>query len=68
MENPDSGRWESLAADEGRYRLLVEAVIDYAIFMLDRIMTTWDPGAQRLKGYDEAEIMLNGLFGPSGAA
>jgi len=36
-----------------KYRLLVEAVIDYAIFLLDpdgRI-SSWNPGAHRLKGY-----------------
>ena len=38
---------------EDRFRLLVEAVRDYAIFMLDpegRILT-WNAGAERIKGY-----------------
>ena len=45
--------------DDGRYRLLVEAVTDYAIFMLDAdgIVTSWNPGAQRFKGYLPAEII-----------
>jgi PAS domain S-box-containing protein len=50
---------EAEAAEIGRYRLLVNAVTDYAIYMLDpngRI-TSWNPGARRLKGYEEAEIL-----------
>ena len=45
--------------DEGRYRLLVEAVTDYAIYMLDAsgIVTTWNPGAQWFKGYAANEII-----------
>ena len=54
-----SGQLHTASADEGRYRLLVEAVTDYAIFMLDptgRVMS-WNPGAQRIKGYREEEII-----------
>jgi PAS domain S-box-containing protein len=45
--------------DEGRYRLLIDAVTDYAIYMLDSDgrVTSWNPGAQRLKGYTESEIL-----------
>lgn len=45
--------------DDGRYRLLVEAVTDYAICMLntDGIVSSWNPGAQRFKGYAAAEII-----------
>ena len=45
-------------ADE-RYRLLVEAVTDYAIYMLDAegIIASWNPGAQRFKGYEAGEII-----------
>jgi PAS domain S-box-containing protein len=46
-------------ADDGRYRLLVEAVTDYAIYMLDPagIVSSWNPGAQRFKGYLADEII-----------
>ena len=49
---------DSLTVD-GRYRLLVEAITDYAIYMLDPsgIVTSWNPGAQRFKGYTSAEII-----------
>ena len=41
------------------YRLLVEAVTDYAIYMLDPegIVSSWNPGAQRFKGYEASEII-----------
>ena len=44
---------------EDRYRLLVEAVTDYAIYMLDPtgIVSSWNPGAQRFKGYRSDEII-----------
>ena len=44
---------------EERFRLLVEGVTDYAIFMLDpdgRI-SSWNPGAARIKGYRADEIL-----------
>ena len=57
MEQSD----QQLAAltNDGRYRLLVEAVTDYAIYMLDAsgIVTTWNPGAQQFKGYTADEII-----------
>jgi len=45
--------------DDGRYRLLVDAVTDYAIYMLDPEgrVTSWNPSAQRFKGYVESEIL-----------
>lgn len=54
-----SGLYAASLTDEGRYRLLVEAVTDYAIYMLDvnGIVTSWNPGARRFKGYEEAEIL-----------
>jgi PAS domain S-box-containing protein len=57
MERSD--RHITSLTDEGRYRLLVEAVTDYAIYMLDAsgIVTTWNPGAQRFKGYAANEII-----------
>jgi PAS domain S-box-containing protein len=47
-------------ADEGlSYRLLVEAVTDYAIYMLDPAgrVVSWNAGAQRFKGYAPHEII-----------
>jgi PAS domain S-box-containing protein len=42
-----------------RYRLLIDAVTDYAIYMIDPNgrVASWNPGARRLKGYDEGEIL-----------
>ncbi|HEV2510413.1 MAG TPA: PAS domain S-box protein [Bosea sp. (in: a-proteobacteria)] len=42
-----------------RYRLLVESVTDYAIYMLDPQGTviSWNPGARRFKGYEDHEII-----------
>ena len=44
---------------DGRYRLLVDAITDYAIYMLDRdgTVSSWNPGAQRFKGYTAQEIV-----------
>lgn len=44
---------------EERFRRFVEAVQDYAIFMLDTkgYVSTWNPGAQRMKGYKPGEII-----------
>ena len=41
------------------YRLLVQGVVDYAIYMLtpDGIVSSWNAGAQRAKGYSDAEIV-----------
>ena len=41
------------------FRLLVEGVRDYAIFMLDGAgrVSTWNTGAQRIKGYRAEEIV-----------
>ena len=48
-----------LRQSEERFRLLVEAVQDYAIFMLDSkgYVVSWNNGAQRIKGYQGAEII-----------
>lgn len=42
-----------------QFRVLVDGVVDYAIFMLDRdgYVSTWNAGARRSKGYAEAEIL-----------
>jgi PAS domain S-box-containing protein len=49
----------ALRSSEERSRLFVEAVQDYAIFMLDRegYVITWNIGAQRIKGYQPSEIV-----------
>jgi PAS domain S-box-containing protein len=66
LEQRVSQRAEELAASvikleesERRFRMLVEGVTDYAIFMLDPagIVVNWNPGAQRIKGYQPAEIV-----------
>ncbi len=50
---------EGLRRSEERFRLLVEAVQDYAIFMLDPTghIVSWNAGAQRSKGYRAEEII-----------
>ena len=47
------------AAKEAQFRQFVEAVANYAIFLLDAdgIVQTWNEGARQLKGYDEDEIV-----------
>jgi PAS domain S-box-containing protein len=49
----------ALRQSEERFRLLVEAVQDYAIFMLDPDgkVSSWNAGAQRIKGYKPQEIL-----------
>jgi PAS domain S-box-containing protein len=48
-----------LEETEHRFRLLIDAVTDYAIFMLDRTgnIVSWNPGAERIKGYVEEEVL-----------
>jgi PAS domain S-box-containing protein len=48
-----------LFESERRFRLLVEGVIDYAIYMLDPngIISNWNAGAKRIKGYDADEVV-----------
>lgn len=57
MKHPD--RYLASLTNEKRYRLLIEAVTDYAIYSLDPygVVTSWNPGAARLKGYTAAEII-----------
>src|ERR1700709_311966 len=44
---------------EQRLQLLIEAVTDYGIFMLDRegLIMSWNSGAQKLKGWRRDEIL-----------
>jgi PAS domain S-box-containing protein len=48
-----------LQESDRRFRLLVKSVSDYAIFMLDPdgLVANWNIGAERIKGYSEAEIV-----------
>ncbi len=50
---------QALLEAERRFRILVEGVTDYAIFMLDTegCVTNWNAGAQRIKGYKPEEIV-----------
>jgi len=52
------GRSKALLDKGVRFRLLVDSVIDYAIFMLDTEgrVVTWNAGAERIKGYRAEEI------------
>jgi PAS domain S-box-containing protein len=47
------------AHDKERFQLLVNSVEDYAIYMLDPqgLVSTWNAGARRFKGYAEHEIL-----------
>ncbi|WP_114783586.1 PAS domain-containing sensor histidine kinase [Botryobacter ruber] len=51
--------YDDLKASEERFRLLIEGVSDYAIFMLDPAgnVATWNEGARRMKGYEAHEII-----------
>jgi len=58
-ESKTSAVHKALRASEQQFQLLVQGVKDYAIFMLDpqgRI-TTWNSGAERIKGYRAEEII-----------
>jgi PAS domain S-box-containing protein len=50
---------QALRQSEERFRVLVEGVVDYAIFMLDAegMVTSWNAGAERIKGYKRDEIV-----------
>jgi PAS domain S-box-containing protein len=50
---------DSLRKTELQFQQLVAGISDYAIYMLDRdgIVTSWNPGAERIKGYTANEII-----------
>jgi PAS domain S-box-containing protein len=50
---------ESLRKSEQQFRLLVQGVTDYAIYMLSPsgVVTSWNSGAKRIKGYQLDEIV-----------
>jgi PAS domain S-box-containing protein len=59
LETRVAQRTSALAESERRFRLLVESVVDYAIYMLDAEgrIASWNAGAERIKGYGAEEIM-----------
>ncbi|MES2033092.1 MAG: PAS domain S-box protein [Pseudomonadota bacterium] len=50
---------ERLRRSEEQFRILVQSVTDYAIYMLDGLghVTSWNAGAQRIKGYSADEVI-----------
>jgi PAS domain S-box-containing protein len=56
---PEQDVAAALRDSEERFRLLVEGVADYAIYMLDAAgkVVSWNQGAERLKGYTSEEIL-----------
>ena len=64
---------QALLEAERRFRLLVQGVTDYAIFMLDPTgrVTNWNAGAQRIKGYAPDDIIgehFSRFYAPEDAA
>lgn len=47
------------AGSDQLFRILVQGVVDYAIFLLDTEgrITTWNPGAERIKGYKPEDVI-----------
>ena len=47
------------ASDASRFQLLVQGIVDYAIYMVspEGLVTSWNAGAQRMKGYQPDEII-----------
>src|SRR5215208_28927 len=59
MFKKDQQQERHLFESERNFRLLVEGVTDYALYMLDPagVVTSWNIGGQRIKGYTPAEII-----------
>src|ERR1700682_3207406 len=59
MSGKDQQQQRVLFESERSFRLLVEGVADYALYMLDPtgIVTSWNVGGQRIKGYSPEEII-----------
>src|SRR3954471_10956037 len=59
MFKKDQQQQRDLFESERNFRLLVEGVADYALYMLDLtgVVTSWNIGGQRIKGYAPAEII-----------
>ena len=58
-DDRQGGPLDAALTDEARFRLLVNAVTDYAIYMLDASgnVASWNAGAERFKGYAAHEII-----------
>ena len=52
-------RRDASLIEETRFHLLVNAITDYAIYMLDEDgrVCSWNAGARRFKGYEESEVI-----------
>jgi PAS domain S-box-containing protein len=59
MSKKDQQQQRDLLESERNFRLLVEGVADYALYMLDPtgVVTSWNIGGERIKGYTPAEII-----------
>jgi PAS domain S-box-containing protein len=59
MSKPSRASQFETHASEQRFQLLINAVTDYAIYMLDTegYIATWNAGARQFKGYEEHEIV-----------
>jgi PAS domain S-box-containing protein len=59
MRTPDPPSESASTGVDDQFRLLVDSVHDYAIFMLDAEgrIRSWNSGAERLKGYSEEEVL-----------
>src|ERR1700735_3165375 len=59
LEDHDEDESPAPLTDEDRYRLLIDSITDYAIYMLDEngFVTSWNPGARRFNGYEASEII-----------
>ena len=59
LETKVAERSRALENSQTQFRLLVQGVTDYAIYMLDTkgSITSWNAGAERIKGYSPSEII-----------
>src|SRR5882757_3828061 len=59
MSEKNQQQQRDLLESERNFRLLVEGVADYALYMLDPngVVTSWNVGGQRIKGYSPREIV-----------
>jgi PAS domain-containing protein len=57
MSEKDQQEQRDFLESERNFRLLVEGVADYALYMLDPngVVTSWNVGGQRIKGYSPGD-------------